>query len=171
MFRAMFSPIIRSTWLYLRYLVVFTQVAAGCQPAATWVNSTCSWWTLSDTLCLTTSTSYTSNNLPRMKNSGCQCSFRLLMMGGVSPETCWASYKYGIIKSLIHCCILFDFSLWIVLWWTDPRTSNLKINFVFSVQEDFNVFSLFVYVIRKNSGIPLFVLFNYVVFHFCIFSW
>jgi hypothetical protein len=29
---------------------------------------------------------------------GCQCSFRLLMMGGVSPETCWPSYKYGIIK-------------------------------------------------------------------------
>jgi hypothetical protein len=29
---------------------------------------TCSWWTLSGTVCLTTSTSYTSNNLPRMKN-------------------------------------------------------------------------------------------------------
>jgi len=29
MFRAMFSPIIRSIWLYLQYLVVFTQVAAG----------------------------------------------------------------------------------------------------------------------------------------------
>jgi len=28
MFQAMFSPIIRSTWLYLQYLVVFTQVAA-----------------------------------------------------------------------------------------------------------------------------------------------
>jgi len=28
---------------------------------------TCSWWTLSGTLCLTTSTNYTSNNLPRMK--------------------------------------------------------------------------------------------------------
>jgi len=25
----MFSPIIRSTWLYLQYLVVFTQVVAG----------------------------------------------------------------------------------------------------------------------------------------------
>jgi len=25
------------------------------------------------------------------KTRGCQCSFRLLMMGGVSPETCWAS--------------------------------------------------------------------------------
>jgi hypothetical protein len=35
------------------------------------------------------------------------------MMGGVSPETCWASYKYEIIKILIHCCILLDFSLWI----------------------------------------------------------
>jgi len=32
------------------------------------------------------------------KTRGCQCSFRLLMMGGVSPKTCWASYKYGIIK-------------------------------------------------------------------------
>jgi hypothetical protein len=31
MFRAMFSLIIRSTWLYLQYLVVFTQVAAGWQ--------------------------------------------------------------------------------------------------------------------------------------------
>jgi hypothetical protein len=32
------------------------------------------------------------------KTRGCHCSFRLLMMGGVSPETCWVSYKYGIIK-------------------------------------------------------------------------
>jgi hypothetical protein len=29
MFRAMFSPIIRSTGLYLQYVVVFTQVAAA----------------------------------------------------------------------------------------------------------------------------------------------
>jgi hypothetical protein len=30
------------------------------------------------------------------------------MMGGVSPETCWASYKYGIIKFwyiVASCCI------------------------------------------------------------------
>jgi hypothetical protein len=31
MFQAMFSPIIGSTWLYLQYLVAFTQVAAGWQ--------------------------------------------------------------------------------------------------------------------------------------------
>ena len=63
-----------------------------------------SWWTLSGTVCLTTSTNYTSDNLPRMKNRGCQCSFRLMMMGGVSPETCWGSYKHVIIKfdTLLH---------------------------------------------------------------------
>ena len=43
------------------------------------------------------------------KTRVCQSSFRLLMMGGVSPETCWALYKYGIIKILMHCCILLDF--------------------------------------------------------------
>jgi hypothetical protein len=37
MFRAMFPPIIRSTWLYLQYLVVFTQVAAGWCPE--WVET------------------------------------------------------------------------------------------------------------------------------------
>ena len=25
---------------------------------------------------------------------------------------------------MIHCCILLDFSLWIVLWCTDPQTSS-----------------------------------------------
>jgi len=74
-------------------------------------HSTLSWWTLSGTLCLTTSTNYTFNNLPRMKTRGCQCSFRLLMMGGVSPETYWGSYKYGIIK---FWCIVA--SRWISLY-------------------------------------------------------
>jgi hypothetical protein len=41
MFRAMFSPIIRSTWLYLQYLVTFTIVVAGWimdefQPTPNW---------------------------------------------------------------------------------------------------------------------------------------
>jgi hypothetical protein len=48
------------------------------------------------------------------KTRGCECSFRLLMMGRVSPETCWASYKYGIINfetlicyfSTTHCSLL-----------------------------------------------------------------
>jgi len=43
------------------------------------------------------------------KTRGCQCSFRLLMMGGVSPETCWALYKYGIINFLciVASCLIF----------------------------------------------------------------
>jgi hypothetical protein len=35
-------------------------------------------------------------NLHICKTRGCWCSFRLVMMGGVSPETCSASYKYKI---------------------------------------------------------------------------
>jgi hypothetical protein len=45
------------------------------------------------------------------KTRGCQCSFRLLIMGRVSPETCWASYKYGIIKFLyiVASCWIFHY--------------------------------------------------------------
>jgi hypothetical protein len=46
------------------------------------------------------------------KTRGCLCSFRLLMMGGVSPETCRASFKIRNNKILIHCCILLGFSLY-----------------------------------------------------------
>jgi len=80
---------------------------------------------LSGTVYLTTYTNYTSKQPSTYeKTRGCQRSFRLLMMGGVSPVTCWASYKFGIIKILIQCCILLDFSLWIVPWCTDPWTSS-----------------------------------------------
>jgi hypothetical protein len=43
------------------------------------------------------------------KTRGCQCSFGLLMMGGMSLETCWASYKYGIIKFwyIVASCWIF----------------------------------------------------------------
>jgi len=48
------------------------------------------------------------------KPRGCQCSFRLLMMGGVLPETCWASYKYGIIKFwyIVESCWIFLYELY-----------------------------------------------------------
>ena len=50
------------------------------------------------------------NNLPRMKS---QSSFRLLMLGGVSPETCWASNKYEIIKFwyIVASCWIFLYEL------------------------------------------------------------
>jgi hypothetical protein len=47
----------------------------------------------------------------KCKTGRCLCSFRLLMMGGVSLETCWSSYKIRYYKILIHCCILLGFSL------------------------------------------------------------
>jgi hypothetical protein len=60
------------------------------------------------------------------KTRGCLCSFRLLMMGGVLPETCWALFKIRNNKILIHCCILLGFfTVRIVLWCLDPQTSSL----------------------------------------------
>jgi hypothetical protein len=35
-----------------------------------------------------------------------RCRVRYPMMGGVSPETCWASFKIRNNTILIHCCIL-----------------------------------------------------------------
>ena len=50
------------------------------------------------------------------KTRGCQCSFRLLLMGGVSPEICWASYKYGIIKCwyIVATCWIFLYELFVL---------------------------------------------------------
>jgi len=53
------------------------------------------------------------------KTRGCQCSFGLLMMGCVSPETCWASYKYGIIKFwyIVASCWIFIYESY--NWWSN----------------------------------------------------
>jgi len=94
-------PIIRSLKLHWQPLVFYTskvggRVAGGhCQAQCAWQRPTAT----------------RPTNFDVWKTRGCQCSFRLLMMGGVSPETCWASYKYGNNKIFIHCCILLDFSL------------------------------------------------------------
>ena len=63
------------------------------------------------------------------KTRGCQCSFRLLMMGGVSPDTCWPSYKYGIIKSwyIVASCWIF-FMNWPIINLHFVQFSNVCIN-------------------------------------------
>jgi len=50
------------------------------------------------------------------KIRGYHCSFRLLMMGGVSPETCRALYKQGIIKVwyIVGSCWIFFFINYLV---------------------------------------------------------
>ena len=57
------------------------------------------------------------------KTRGCQCSFRLPMMGGVSPETCWASYKYGRIKFwyVVASCWIFFLN-----YTTMHRSTNIR---------------------------------------------
>jgi hypothetical protein len=84
-------PIIRSLKLHKQPLFLHNTVES-CR--------TCSCWTLSG------SVRVRQPSTVLCKTRGCLCSFRLLMMGGVSPETCWASFKIRNNKILIHCCIL-----------------------------------------------------------------
>jgi hypothetical protein len=49
----------------------------------------CSWWTLSGTVCLTTSTNYTSNNLLRMKNQRLPVQF-------MAPDDGW-----GVARNML----------------------------------------------------------------------
>jgi len=77
----------------------------------------CSWWTLSGTVCAWQCPQTTRPSTFHVwKTRGGQCSFRLLMMGGVSPETCWASYKYVIIKFwyIVAPCWIFLYKCFIV---------------------------------------------------------
>jgi len=107
-------PIIRSLKLHWQPLVFHTWKVVGsvvvgrCQAHCAWQRPP--------------TTRLTTFHL--WKTRGCQCTFRLLMMGDVSPETCWASYKYGIIKFwyIVASC-------WIFLYgsYYDARTHELQI--------------------------------------------
>jgi hypothetical protein len=61
-----------------------------------------------------------------LKTRSCQCSFRLLMMGGVWPKTCWASYKYGIIKFwyIVASCSIFLYELSIMCSFYELRAKK-----------------------------------------------
>jgi len=80
MFRAMFSPIIRSTCLYLQYLVVFTQVTAG------W----CIGWVKAKfKIIQDTSRQQLGWTLPDTVNTS-KCSW---WWAKTSPQTCWANWN------------------------------------------------------------------------------
>ena len=86
----MFSFIIRSTWLYLQYLVVFTQVATG------W----CHGWV---------GAQHGYHHDTKGKPEAATAVIELQMMGGKAPETCWAVNKRQDNK-LENCCI------WLVIY-------------------------------------------------------
>jgi len=71
-------------------------------------------WTLSGTYCALQRPTTRPTTFHIWKIRGSQCRFRLLMMGGVSPETCWASYKYGIITFwyIVASCWIFRYELY-----------------------------------------------------------
>ena len=75
---------------------------------------TCSCWTLSSSVYATWQRPTTARptTFHVCKTRGCWCSFRLLMIGGISPETFWALFKIRNNKTLIHRCILLGFPLY-----------------------------------------------------------
>jgi len=89
-------PIIRSLKLHWQPLVFHTWRVVGRVVGQAHCD-----WQRPPTTCPTT--------FHVWKPIGCQCSFRLLMMGGVSPETCWALSKYGLIKVwyIVASCWIF----------------------------------------------------------------
>ena len=123
--------IIRSLKLHKQTLVLHTcKVVGRCQVAyATWQRPTTA----------------RPTTFHVCKTRGCLCSFRLLMMGGVSPETCWASFKIRNNKILIHCCILFGFSLQelAVLFSSVPPSKCRNITFNYDTTASFHIPSNF----------------------------
>ena len=96
MFRTGPLSIIRSFSLYTQQWYMPYRFADSLRVGAN--ARTCSCWTLSDCVCicirnLTTSNNYTPTTFHVCKTRGYLCSFRLLMIDRVSPETCWASFN------------------------------------------------------------------------------
>jgi hypothetical protein len=85
-------PIIRSLKLHWQPLVFYTWTVLGRVVGGRY-QARCAWQRPPTTRPTT---------FHIWKTRGYQCSFKLLMMGDMSPGTCWASYKYGIIKFVRH---------------------------------------------------------------------
>jgi len=125
------QPLVLHTWKVVgRVVVGHCQLAyeivqkapsymlEGCRMRSCWTLSSSIWEGAECTLSYATwqrPTTTRPTTFHICKTRGCLCSFRLLMMGSVLPETCWASFKYGIIKIFIHCCSLLGFSVRIEL--------------------------------------------------------
>jgi len=97
-------PIIRSLKLHLQPLVFHTWKVVG-RVVGGLCQAPCAWQ-------IPPTTRPTTFHI--WNTRGCQCSFRLVIMGGVSPETCWASYKYGKIKFwyIVASCWIFLYELY-----------------------------------------------------------
>ena len=87
------------------------------------------------------------------KSRGCLCSFGLLMMGGVSPEICWASFKIRnnkILITLLHLVGIFT----VRRQWTLNQT---QLKFLAIRKNTLQCFSLF---FSSQINTDLLILFN-----------
>jgi hypothetical protein len=143
------QPIIRSLKLHWQPLVFHTWKVV-------W---TCSWWTLSGTHCAwqrPPTTRPTTFHVWKIR--GCQCSFGLLVVGGVSPETCWASYKYGIITFWynVASCWIFIYDMCICWFYYVSLTFwNLQVTWCtnkFNIQQLYALPTMYLCVLYLSEN-------------------
>ena len=89
------------------------------------------------------------------------------MMGGVSPETRWASYKYGIIKFLyvVASCWIFLYELYY-----DARIHKHQIKILLGDWVDSNdelLFNIFIYIRRLICANCQIVEYNVLIYEMC----
>jgi hypothetical protein len=117
MFRAMFSPIIRSTWLHLQYLVVFTQVVhpAGVLEELKMDYVDCEAWR--STIHIVQFRSFNSSKTPAGSNLGEH--FQILQIQSSAPddgrkhrlkhvELTWINTLIYIVHLVGYFCCYFD---------------------------------------------------------------
>ena len=80
---------------------------------------------LVSTVCLTTTTNYTSNNLPRMKNQRLPVRFQAPDDGRCVARNMLSFILIWNNRILIHCCILLDF---FYEYLREPRISQTGIS-------------------------------------------
>ena len=73
------------------------------------------------------------------KTRGCWCSFRLLMMGSMSPETCWALHKYGITNfdTLLHLVGFFCMNCTMMHGSTNIKKHHVRVCVLFYAESTF----------------------------------
>jgi hypothetical protein len=86
------QPLVLHMWKVVGRVVVGHCQVAACGSAYVKGCWTCGCWTLSGSQ-VTYATWQRPTTFHVYKTRGCLCSFGLLMMGGVSPETCGALFK------------------------------------------------------------------------------
>ena len=133
MFRAMFSPIIRSTWLYLQHLILSTGIAAGWCHGRDGTDSSCPLW---DNV-----RKYCKRGRPQMtilymriacwipNSTNTHCEYVILI---AFPLQQWLNESASLLRNTYIVCPLVFIRLNVYTSWEDPNCSTSHIFLLYS---------------------------------------